>query len=195
MKKSIFAAVLGMAACAATSYGQGFVTFSSYLANNGLGANTSTFGTGTAVPDGYTAILYYSLGTVVDSVNNSSIDSITSGVTGLQLLSGVSATYSGGYFTLAGDVSIPGYTSGPVTFEVVAYNGASLAASTTWGRSGAFTMTSISPGGAVPTPVLGDTGTGFPNFFVATPVPEPTTLALAGFGGLAALVAFRRKQA
>jgi hypothetical protein len=27
------------------------------------------------------------------------------------------------------------------------------------------------------------------------PVPEPTTLALAGLGGLASLVALRRKQA
>jgi hypothetical protein len=31
--------------------------------------------------------------------------------------------------------------------------------------------------------------------FTVTAVPEPTTLALAGLGGLASLVALRRKQA
>src|SRR5882762_145249 len=123
MKKSIFAAVLGMAACAATSYGQGFVTFSSYSANNGLGATTSTFGSGTAIPDGYTAGLYYFLGTVADPVDNNSITSITSLPTGLTLLAGTTAAYSGGYFNLADNVTIPGYTSGPITFEVVAYSG------------------------------------------------------------------------
>jgi hypothetical protein len=34
---------------------------------------------------------------------------------------------------------------------------------------------------------------GYPDLVMATPVPEPTTLALAGLGGLA-LLAFRRRS-
>jgi len=36
---------------------------------------------------------------------------------------------------------------------------------------------------------------GGPTELTLSPVPEPTTLALAGLGGLASLVALRRKQA
>ncbi len=197
MKKSIFVAVLGLAAGVASSYGQGNVVFTSYLANNGSGATTTIFGGSTLVPAGYTASLYYFIGTISDPVT-ADVTSITSPVTGLTLLPGFTRSYAAngataGYFD-GGAVSIPGYASGPITFEVVAYNGSTLANSTTWGRSGSFTMSSIATG-ASPVPNLGDNGVAFPNFFVATPVPEPATLALVGLGGLASLMAFRRKQA
>src|ERR1022692_765046 len=65
MKKSILIAVLGMAAYAATSYGQGYVVMNSYSANSGAGAIT-TYG-GAPVPGTWTAELYFALGTVTDS--------------------------------------------------------------------------------------------------------------------------------
>jgi hypothetical protein len=194
MKKSLLIAVLGLTASVASSFGQGFIAFSSYSANNNAGATTSLFGGG-LVPAGYTASLYYFIGTVADPVNNANANSISSLPTGLTALATTSQFLDGaaqGYFS-GGIVTIPGYASGPVTFEVVAYNGSDYASSAIRGRSGSFTMNSIATAG-LPVPFLGDNGQSMPNFFVA-PVPEPTTLALAGLGGLASLVAFRRKQA
>jgi PEP-CTERM motif len=200
MKKSIFIAVLGVVAVAATSsYGQGFVAFSSYVANAGVGATTSLFGGGGPLGIGYTATLYYALGTVSDPVNQSSVASITSSPTGLSLLPGVSEAYDNsgnaigavglGFFD-GSSITIPNYVSGPITFEIWASN----AAGTIVGRSGSFTDSSIA-GPGLPLTVMGDNAVGgFPSFLVA-PVPEPTTLALAGLGGLASLVALRRKQA
>jgi hypothetical protein len=194
MKKSILLAVLGLAAGVVSSFGQGNVVFTSYLANNSAGATTTIFGSSTLVPAGYTASLFYFIGTISDPVVNSSAASIASVPTGLTA-SGFTKSYAtgsatAGYFD-GPVVSIPGYASGPITFEVVAYNGASYASSTIRGRSGSFTMNSIATGLAA-APSLGNNGQAFPNFFVAS-VPEPTTMALVGLGGLA-LVAFRRKQ-
>jgi PEP-CTERM motif len=194
MKKSIFIAVLGLAAGVASSYGQGFVAFNSYSAN-GLGATTSFFNGGALLPAGYTAELFYAIGTVADPVDMNSAASITSAPTGLTLLAGSASGYASsgasagfpGYFD-GGVMTIPGYSSGAVTFEIWAFG------PNEQGRSGAFTMTGIAASTSVPVSFFGDNGAPMPNFVVA-PVPEPTTLALAGLGGLASLVALRRKQA
>ncbi len=200
MKKKIFLSILLLSTKVVSSYGQGLVIFSSYAANGSLGAITTYFGSSTPVGIGFTADLYYALGTVSDPVNSSSFISIISDPTGLTDL-GVFAAYDNsgvatgadglGYFD-GPTVIIPGYTSGPITFEVVAFNGSSYADSIFRGRSGSFTMDSIAniPG---PATLFGDNGQSMPNFVI--PAPEPTTLALAGLGGLASLVAFRRKQA
>jgi len=199
MKKSIFIAVLGVAAAAASSYGQGFVTFSSYAANGGVGATTRQFQGGALVGIPYTAELYYALGTVADPVNESLQSSIISAPSSLftALPSSITAYDNSGAATGApglgyfdgGSVTIPGYTSGPVSFEILATGPNSS------GRSGAFTDSSIANSVSAPLTTIGDNATGgVPNFLVA-PVPEPTTLALAGLGGLASLVAFRRKNA
>jgi hypothetical protein len=197
MKKSIFMAVLGVAALAATSsYGQGTIVFSSYAANGGAGAITTFFGTSSPLPTGYTAQLYYFIGTLSDPVNTSSASSVlTAPAAGFVALAGATAAYDNsggatgqqglGYFD-GSAVSIPGYSSGPITFEIVATGNGF------YGRSGSFTESSISTGLA-PSGYFGDNSSGMPAFVVA-PVPEPTTLALAGLGGLASLVAFRRKQ-
>jgi hypothetical protein len=198
MKKSIFIAVLGLAAGVASSYGQGYVIFSSYAANGGAGALTSFWQGGAALPVGYTAQLYYALGTVSDPVNQSSQASITSPITGLTLLAGSSTAYDNsggavgapglGYFD-NGVLMIPNYVSGPITFEILATGPNDI------GRSGAFTDSGIATSASAPAPTIGDTTLGgFPSFVVA-PVPEPTTLVLAGLGGLASLVMLRRKTA
>jgi hypothetical protein len=196
MKKSIFIAVLGVAASVASSYGQGYVAFSSY-AQTAANAPASIFGNGTLLASPYTAALYYALGTVSDPVDETSASSITSAPgAGFTLLSGVTAgfatsgTSTAGYFD-GGLAVIPTYTGGAITFEIVAYDGSTYASSDILGRSGSFTMTGIRLDGVAST--FGDNGQPMPSFLVA-PVPEPTTLALAGLGGLASLVAFRRKQ-
>jgi hypothetical protein len=194
MKKSIFIAVLGMAAGVVSSYGQGYVAFNSYAAN-GTGATASFFTGGALLPTGYSAELFYALGTVADPVDMNSAASITSAPTGLTLLPGSAAGFASsgasagfpGYFD-GGVAVIPGYVSGPITFEVWAFGPLEQ------GRSGSFTMTGIAASASLPVSLFGDNGQPMPNFLVA-PVPEPTTLALAGLGGLASLVALRRKQA
>jgi hypothetical protein len=190
MKKSMFLAVFGLASGVVSSYGDGSVIFSSYEANNGVGATTSFFG-GSLVPASYMASLYYHLGAISDPVDNNPI-SIVSAPTGLTPL-GNSTSFYLGTGTFSGPVvTIPGYVSGPITFEVVAYNGSDFNSSMIRGRSGSFTMNSIATG-PLPVPDLGDNGQPMPDFFVIT-IPEPTTLALAGLGGLVSLAVFRRKQ-
>jgi len=191
MKKIIVLAALGLAASAVSSFGQGTVLFSSYYANNSAGAYTYLFGTTTAIPDGFHADLYDAAGAVSDPVNNTLQSSVTAIPAGLTDLGVLGVTYSGGFFSAANPVTVA--TSGQITFEVVAFNGSTYANSTIRGRSGSFTMTGLNAAPA-PTNGLGDNGQAMPNFYVA-PVPEPTTLALAGLGGLASLVALRRKQA
>lgn len=195
MKKSLVLAIVGLAAGVVASYGQGTVQFSSYIANGGVGATTTIFGTSTLVDSSFKAQLYYSFGTVADAVDNGSAASISSAPgAGLTLLNGVTGTFAtgaavgqNGYFDY-GAIQIPGYTSGAITFEIVAYNGADWASSTLRGRSGAFTMGSIL---TLPSPA--DSMSGMPNFFVAQTIPEPTTIALAGLG-LASLALIRRRK-
>jgi hypothetical protein len=209
MKKSIFIAVLGLATGLSLSHGTGYVYFSSYDANGGLGAIT-TYGFGAPNPIGvpFQADLYYALGTVSDPVNRSPDFSFPTGLTDLGVFaaydnSGVATGSWGlGYFDDPSVVTIPGYTGGPITFEVVAFSGSSYAdfngspyASPTWrGRSGSFTMDSIPTSPMVVPVYLGDNGTPMPNFAVDVAIPEPNTLALAGLGGFVSLAAFHHKR-
>jgi PEP-CTERM motif len=80
-------------------------------------------------------------------------------------------------------------SGGPtVYFDVAVFQtGSSYANSTIRGQSGVFT-------GTLATGLTQPTYAQFGSFTIAS-VPEPTTLALAGLGGLASLVALRRKQA
>jgi len=102
-------------------------------------------------------------------------------------------------------VNIPGVTPGnPAFFELKVWSGSSFGAGTLKASyasaSGVdptadvfFSVVTSNPGGSPPTPA-GNFST-MPSFTLqVSSVPEPTTLALAGLGGLASLVAFRRKQ-
>jgi len=192
-----------MVAATASSYGQG-VLFTSYSANGNVGVNwfLGVQGSSTTIPSSFHADLYYFVGTTTDPVNTTLASSITAlplgtftdlGVTGVTF----NQPYQGANFFNGPQVMIPGNPA-TVTFEVVAYNGSSYATSLIRGRSGAFTdviSTSAGTGAkALGAPDQNGTGEAFPVSYV-TSVPEPTTLALAGLGGLASLVAFRRKQA
>jgi hypothetical protein len=202
MKKSIFLAVIGSAIGTGLCDGQGFVVFSSYAANNGAGATTSYFLGGPLIGIPFQAELYYAIGTVSDPVNESVWSSIISlpspaftlytgqNATAAYDNSGVASGAAGlGYFD-GGQVVIPGYTGGPITFEIEAFNGTTIVDSTIRGRSGSFTMTSISTD--LVSSFFGDNGQPMPDFVLS--VPEPTTLALTVLGGLVSLAAFRRKE-
>lgn len=97
---------------------------------------------------------------------------------------------SGAGFFDGGLVSLPPYSSGPVTFMVVAwkatgeYAGADYGSSQLRGASSLFTLPSLNPG-------VNELGPGFRSFTVQV-VPEPHANALVvwGFG---ALVIFRRR--
>jgi len=203
MKKSVILAVLGIAAGAATSYGQGFIQFNSYSAHSSSGyiaQYASGASAGTAVADGYTEVLLYSLTPITEAGTGSSYAALNPGwtvaSTGLTGNTGVAGTATGPNLT------VQTYTPGtPVYFEFAVYDGAGYGQGTWAGHSASFSQALQTGLGLVwfadgnPSNTSGS-GSGFlaPTFNVAA-VPEPTTLALAGLGGLASLIALRRKQA
>jgi len=177
MKKALVATILGIAASAATSFGQGFINFDNYVNNGSTGAQITFNGqapgpvAGTPIPDNFQAHLWYALGTVADPT------------VGGTLISSSTMNQGTGYFS-AGNVAIPNYVSGPITFRVTADG---TFASTPWfGQSATWTLPSIATGTSIP---------GITDFaaFAVAPVPEPSTFALAGLGS-AALLIFRRRK-
>jgi len=97
-------------------------------------------------------------------------------------------------------VTIPGYVSGPITFEVVAFNGSNYGITTMRGRSGAFTMNSISTSLFLGATYLGENGQPMPDLAAGTLgwnpqiVPEPSALSLAALGGLFAFNSLRSRK-
>ncbi|MDE3065967.1 MAG: PEP-CTERM sorting domain-containing protein [Verrucomicrobiota bacterium] len=207
MKKVITASVLGMGASLAMvipSYGQGTVFFGNYAPGSGVNApvtfavagtaNGNAVTAGEAVGSEFMAGLLYSLdgGTTwkTDTAANSgaypapfySTDGNAGG--------------GAGYFGIGSTVTLPSWTSGSVEFIVQAwFGGATYAASQSnpagwFGASAPVTVpgTSIGSGTTPPGYLTGLSG------FTVSPVPEPTSLALAGLGGLS-LLAFRRRKA
>ena len=200
MKKSVLLGIIGLAAGAVSSYGQGFIALDNY---NSSAHPLITFGAGSGGTVGaglfgatWTVGLYFAAGNVTGSADSTSGNGIP---LGLNLgTGGAAGGATTGFLTgpLAGEFSAASYfqasplvNGGTVTLEIVAYNGANYAASTIRGHSSAFTIAAL-PGTQFPNNV-GD----FMTAFGVTPVPEPTTLALAGLGGLASLVMLRRKNA
>jgi len=203
MKKSVIGSLLGAAslAIAASSYGQGSVQFQNY--NFGATSLNSpvTFGTtvnfggvngvtGTRIGKEFTADLMFSL----DGGNTFSL--LTAAQSGSSAYptpfafgagnDGDAANFAGYFF--GNSVTIPGYTSGAVSFTIEVFNGTSFSAlNTTWNGKTTFTMPSIATGTAQPSDFTGL------NSFTVNPVPEPTVFALAGIGA-AALMVVRRKK-
>lgn len=211
MKKTIITSMLGFivsVGLVSSSNGQGSVAF----ANNNFGATSLnapvTFATAglsgaTVVTPGETVGKEFSADLLFSFDGGATYTLLTQAAAGAgsqyPTLFAFGAGGDGDAGNFAGyffgpSVTIPGYASGPVTFKVEAYSGATYATSTganIWrGQSAAFTMASIATGTAPPSDFVGLN----PFTVSLTPVPEPTTLALAGLGGLA-LLAFRRKQA
>ena len=213
MKKSIVLAALGLSVATTGAFGQGIINFDSYNALGGAGIIT-TFGSdqganaGNGITTAFTAGLLYSLSPISDtasSVGNTALlgswlvaNQAPDSTTGTPIAVQFQSTSGGvaGYYTGAGNngtFRLPTYTSGSVYFEVIAYNGSSYANATIRGHSASFTA-SLATG----TSLAGfmDNAQPFSVFNAAVaPVPEPSTLALAGLGGFGMLMAMRRKKA
>jgi hypothetical protein len=206
MKRNIIAAVLGAAGLvglAASSYGQGEVNFDTYSSIGYFPVTYSTSAeTALSLPNigagqNVDAELGYFIGTY--SVNSSFTlipSTITAPSTDIAPIDGTGPSVAGYIRDGAVAGGIPGYSSGPISFEILAWvaSGAGAGGGTyaTSLYNGLYKWTETS---------LPDTGSSPATFFqslggnaVLTAVPEPTTLALAGLGG-AALLALRRKKA
>jgi len=198
MKRKLAAAILGIAASVsmvASSHAQGVVAFNNYDGttfapiNYGPGSNGTV---GQGVNNTYTAGLWYFLGTASLAAGTGT-DTLPAGwelapVT-QQINSGATAGAAGAGLFVGPAANIADYVSGPITFSVTAYNGATYGTTTGFrGHSSGFTLSSIS----VPPSPAGSFGPGFQNF-VVLPVPEPSIFALSGLGA-AALMLIRRKK-
>jgi len=183
-------------ALVASSHGQGSVNFANYASDVNAPVTfgqTSNVGgvngiSGVTVGSEFTAALMYSLD------NGATYTLLTSAASGnaagypTPFLGTDGNGTSAGYFVASpATVTIPGYSSGPVSFIVQAYHGASYAAADWKGQSASFTVPSLATGLATPGDMVGMQG------FIVT-VPEPSIFALAGLGA-AGLMAFRRKKA
>jgi len=223
MKKALVAAILGIAGSVATSYGQGVILFNNYSSTpynavvyNSSAASAPAGNAGKNVNDsGVELQLFYALGTY--STVSSFLTAAGSAVgttfidTGLNQAGSFGAAGTpGGYYDDATTITLAGWsstTAATATFYVEAFEttgtfagGGTFATSLLTGASGLWTETTaptgsangIQPSSNPPEPFAG----GPPTTVMSTvSVPEPTTLALAGLGSLASLVAFRRKKA
>jgi hypothetical protein len=211
MKRRICAGILGIAACSAltqVSRGAGYIYFENY-GNTTYGqvtyalSNVPAGKAGLGVEGYFTANLLYGLGTITNPAGLTSVPP--------QTASGQQGEYPfpvscptpfypeigwPGVF-LGPLLQIPDYTSGPITFEVVAYNGSTYDDSTIRGASALFTLAFIatdpSQAGEFGTPgFLGYNGTTGLEPFTVQLVPEPSALDMAGLSALLLAYSGRR---
>jgi len=200
MKRKLAAAILGIAASvglATSAHAQGFVTFGNYNSSAPVNYGAGTGGpVGTGVNSSYTAGLWYFLGTTSLASAGGNASQLPAGweaaTVAAQFNVGQFAGPAGvGFFSGTGansTATIADYTSGPITFSVISYDGSSFASANNRGNSAGFTLPSITTGNGA----VGEFGPGLTSFSVL-PVPEPSIFALSGLAG-AALMLIRRKK-
>jgi len=209
MKKALVAAILGIALNVTTSHGQGFIVFENYLVATGGTPVWSgvTYGAGSGAKTGqYVGAASGFKADLLVSLNGGSSYSLVSGSQTpfygtfngqpVNSVDGGSPTTDGAGSFIGPKVTIPGYTSGPVSFIVEAYNGANYGAAGSYnGQSASFVINSLTTDPlATPGNIMNLSGTtpqGLQPFVVT--IPEPSIFALAGIGA-AGLMAFRRKK-
>jgi hypothetical protein len=201
MKKSIFIAVLGMASAVA-SYGQGKILFNNYL--NSTQTTGIFFGNGPLAGGAskwagseISAILLF----------GASTDNAISQLTAIG--SPVAMATSLGYSSVSGG-NVIGNTTGAGWFGNSQITIDSTAPGTTYAfaieATGTYQSVVYTGFSAIVDGASQAAGVGIPvpnlplalrntSFAIVGPVPEPTTLALAGLGGLASLLMVRRKKA
>lgn len=202
MKKALVAALLGIALNVTSSHAQGYIAMHSYIVVGGTPVFSAvTYGPGSGAKTGqnvgngssFKADLLYSL-----TGAPGSFQLAAGSQTGFWPGSadGGSPTTDGAGVFFGPTVTIPGYTSGSVSFIVEAYNGSSYGQVGSYnGQSAPFSIASLQTNPLLtPGDVLNASGTTVNGMqpFVVT-VPEPSIFALAGLGA-AGLMAFRRKK-
>lgn len=202
MKRKLVATILGIAASAAMSYGQGYIAMTSYLYNGGSplysGIQFSSGPhAGQYVGAEFTAQLMYQFGTMTSyaAAGGNSLVGIYPGAA-----DGGSPTTDGAGIFINGSGNsgayaiVPGYSAGAVSFEIVATG--TTGGVTYSGTSAPFSIPSLQTSAlAAAGDILNVTGgvvTGFAPMSVI-PVPEPTTFALVGLAASAMLVLRRRR--
>lgn len=204
MKKALVAAILGIALNVTTSHAQGFVIMENYKVVSGTPVFSGvTYAPGTAkagqfvgAASGFKADLLFSLTGQPGSF--ALVAGSQTAFFGTSADGGTPTTDGAGSF-LGPNVTIPGYTSGSVSFIVEAFNGSSYAQSLAnnlfTGQSAVFSINGLQTNPLLPAGdllnIVGQTPTGLQPFVVN--VPEPSIFALAGLGA-AGLMAFRRKK-
>ena len=202
MKKSLVLAILGVAAAATTSYGQGFVYFANYFGtssptiNFALSGVTPASKAGLAVGGQLQAELLWFNGLTANPADLTAIPSTITAFSfngpALNAIADGDLSNGAGWF-FGGLTTLLGYTSGLATFQVVVFSEAEYMA----GLSALFTMTPAT--GTTPVPGFDQLQVApgaiqyNPNSYLLDDVPEPTTLALGALGGLSLLL-FRRKK-
>jgi hypothetical protein len=209
MKKALVASILGLAGSIATTYGQGIIQFNNY---SSAVYNPVVYGAGSGQTVGSNVnnpavevALFYALGTYSSTASflASASQVATTFIDPAVNASGTYGSGPGGFYDSSASVSLAGWTSAATaTFLVEGWLGSSYANASLNGQTALWTevadtglSSTLTGYGIVPSSV-GAAGTFLsgPPTLTLTPTPEPTTLALAGLGGLASLVAFRRKQ-
>jgi len=211
MKRKLIASILGLTAGVTMSYGQGSVVLNNYSMN--YSAITSSYlgapvkygdlagGTlGLPVAGGIKLELAYNFATPAANGDTATIPGspnavngpltaglIEQGTTGIV---GLGAGQIAGY-GIYSPIVIPGYVAGTaISFEFLAFNGATYAGSTISGHSADISFASIATGATPATQLTGFSAAGF---YINGAVPEPTTLALLGLGA-AGLAFYRRRN-
>jgi len=219
MKKSLVIGILGLAAVAASSYGQGCIWLDNYFSNGGDGGPIFTYGVGVPVNgvsgavgtpgagllSGWTAGIYFAVGTpnIIDPAGVGMPNAALSLGTG----PGSTASFQTSAFGVPGEfeASQPFNTGAPVgstiTLEIVAYPtpAGSYAAAIYRMHTSPFTMPTAEntnePWTNSPSSFVGDAmiAAGITGQFPVQ-IPEPGSLALIGLTSLSLLLA-RRKEA
>jgi len=222
MKKLIISSVLGVAVAASTAFGQGYVSFGSGLHivwdNASTTSTTPTFDTGfdatflwnasssttpmymASTPTNGTAGAILASTAWLDISNSVAGGSWTAATTGGTAMIGAPTSATGGFsYDGAAQLALDGNTSASeaINMFVVAWDTdgglyTTLASAEAgdapigWSSVFSYTLAGAPPGSTA-------AKTAVPAFGIG-PVPEPTTLALAGLGGLSMLF-LRRKKA
>jgi hypothetical protein len=207
MKKVLVASILGLAATAVSSYGQGSIAFNTYSSVGYGPAKWTT--TVNEAPAGDAGLQVSQLGFTADLLYSDSAgsgDTYISGSGGADLtvnagvtLSTVAITPGYGPGFIIGPAVQFAYTSGSVLFTIDVFQGASYAAASAPGSGlGYGTVSWTELAGAIAT---GESPVGnfaaFPSSGITvqlSTIPEPTTLAILGLGA-AGLLALRRRKA